>query len=171
MKRKTRIQQIYTISYEDTYCRIFLEKATASYGNCFVFNTIENQYDDEAGQRTSALTGPTYGLSLVLNLDQRNYMKGGQSKQAGARLTISAADTISLQDEMGMDLSPHTLTQVAIQATNVTRQPAPYTSHCYADWNSTDYGTLMQGTPFIPPYSIAVSQKHCDGIEPYNQKQ
>ena len=35
-----------------------------------------------------AQTGPLLGLSLVINLDQKNYTNGGQTEQAGARLVI-----------------------------------------------------------------------------------
>ena len=138
-------------------------KSTASYGNCYVFNSVWNPSDSQAGRRTSALTGPAYGLQLVLNLDQKNYMNGGQSKQAGARLVISTSNTLALQDEKGMDLSPNTLTQVAIQETNVTRQPFPYTSKCFGDWNDTYYADDLEGMGTgIPPYSIAVCMNAID---------
>ena len=54
----------------------------ALYGNCFVFNTKYNMdLDALAGKRVSSLTGPSFGLNLIVTLDQTNYMKGGITKQ------------------------------------------------------------------------------------------
>ena len=47
------------------------------YGNCYIFNSKQNTKDSLAGKRSLALTGPTFGLSLVLNLNQKYYLKQG----------------------------------------------------------------------------------------------
>ena len=48
----------------------------ANYGNCFMFNSVyNNQNDTLAGERVSSLTGPSFGLILVLELDWDNYMQ------------------------------------------------------------------------------------------------
>ena len=65
--------------------RRFQLSTTASYGNCYTFNAKINEGDLE---RTLSQTGPLLGLALVIGLEQNNYMNGGQSKQAGARLII-----------------------------------------------------------------------------------
>ena len=47
----------------------------ANYGNCFMFNSEYNNKNDKiAGQRVSSLTGPSFGLTLVIELDEDNYM-------------------------------------------------------------------------------------------------
>ena len=57
---------------------------TAQYGNCFTFNTKYNARNDRfAGRRVSSLTGPSFGLNLIVTLDQKNYMRGGITKQVG----------------------------------------------------------------------------------------
>jgi hypothetical protein len=60
----------------------FLVSNTPSYGNCYTFNSELNSDDTYAGKRLNAMTGPQFGLMLVLNLDQSAYMTGGQTKQA-----------------------------------------------------------------------------------------
>ena len=35
------------------------------------------------------MTGPFFGLSLVLNLEQREYLKGGITKQVGTYLEFT----------------------------------------------------------------------------------
>ena len=84
-------------------------------------------------------------------------MTMGLTKAAGARIVITSPDGFIPCEEEGMDIHPSTLTQVGIQSTVVTRQPFPYTSECYSDWNSTDYGELMGQMRQQFPYSIAVS--------------
>ena len=38
-------------------------------------------YHDTGKRRISTLTGPSFGLNLIINLDQINYMKGEITKQ------------------------------------------------------------------------------------------
>ena len=66
---------------------------TAQQGNCFIFNSeynfedkmmyeeTEAGYYDTGKRRLSTLTGPSFGLNLILALDQQNYMQGEITKQ------------------------------------------------------------------------------------------
>ena len=70
-----------------------MEFNVAQYGNCYSFNSLYNMKDDilyqmdgkkhvDTGQRRlSSLTGPSFGLNLIVALDQIDYMKGGITKQ------------------------------------------------------------------------------------------
>ena len=49
-------------------------------GNCFTFNSVLNDQDEYAGTRRSSMTGPQFGLTLVLNVEQGEYMTGGQTQ-------------------------------------------------------------------------------------------
>ena len=50
------------------------------------FNYASNkEFDSIAGERYSSNTGPFYGLSLILNLEQRYYIGDGITQAAGAR--------------------------------------------------------------------------------------
>ena len=55
--------------------------ASASYGACYTFNSELNPDDEHLDSRISSMTGPFFGLSLVLNLQQKAYLKGGITKQ------------------------------------------------------------------------------------------
>ena len=59
----------------------------AKYGNCFTFNTKFNEQDELGGERTTALTGPSYGLFLTLDLEQKHYMQDGATKQVAIDYT------------------------------------------------------------------------------------
>jgi hypothetical protein len=129
-----------------------------SYGNCFTFNAADNSADLFAGERISSMTGPFFGLSVILNLEQRWYMNGGESKQAGARLTVHDSAVRPLVDEFGYDVMPNTLTEAAIQQLYLERQPAPYTSNCTNDWSHTNY------TEYVPDgwsYTLQQCQRFC----------
>ena len=46
------------------------------YGNCFRFNNIWlNSTDPYAGERSASLSGPKFGLSLVLNVESQSYLE------------------------------------------------------------------------------------------------
>lgn len=65
-----------------SFYRYFYTRNVALYGNCFIFNAEYNADKDSlAGSRTSSLTGPSFGLNLIITLDQLNYMRGGITKQ------------------------------------------------------------------------------------------
>ena len=135
--------------------RNFLTINVPNYGNCFIFNTGLNDNDTYGGSRVTSLTGPTFGLSMVISLEQHNYMKQGQSKQAGARLVVNSPDLNPLVDEEGLDLFPSTMTHASVQETSLTRQPWPYTAECIDSWAGTNYSFMTEYG--IVPYSLSVN--------------
>jgi hypothetical protein len=46
-----------------------------------MYNETEEGYHDTGKRRLSTLTGPSFGLNLIVNLDQTNYMEGEITKQ------------------------------------------------------------------------------------------
>ena len=54
---------------------------TATYGNCFIFNYAKNSMDSLNGRRKSSLTGPDFGLRLVMNMQQDHYLRNGHSQR------------------------------------------------------------------------------------------
>ena len=62
------------------------------YGNCYTFNSAYNNESDlDGGRRRSSMTGATFGMSLVLNIEQENYQfrDTHQVKNVSARGSIS----------------------------------------------------------------------------------
>ena len=59
--------------------RLFYLGNYANYGNCYTFNS--KLYKNQGSSYITSLTAPNFGLYLVLNLDQRNYMRQGLTKQ------------------------------------------------------------------------------------------
>ena len=68
----------------------------ASQGNCFTFNSqynakdsfmyqsIGKAYHATGKRRWSSLTGPRFGLNLIVTMDQLVYMKGEITKQVSS---------------------------------------------------------------------------------------
>ena len=56
-----------------------------THGSCYVFNA---QRSASYEKKYVAQTGPLLGLTLVIGLDQDDYINGGRTEQAGARLVI-----------------------------------------------------------------------------------
>ena len=74
-------QQIVSSIELFSFFSVFKNYPNPAYGNCFAFNK-ENATDDAgAGKRVTSLTGPRFGLSLVLNIDPEGYMAGGRTQQ------------------------------------------------------------------------------------------
>ena len=88
---------------------------SATHGNCFTLQTVSQVLGK------SSLTGATYGLSLVLKLEQADYLRGGQTLAAGARVTVQEREAQPLIDEYGLDIGPSTLTSLALQLVNISR--------------------------------------------------
>ena len=51
-------------------------------------------FNDTGKRRTSSLTGPSFGLNLVLTLDKINYMDGEITKEVSPKIIFSLVDTI-----------------------------------------------------------------------------
>ena len=81
-----------------------MEINVAQYGNCYGFNSKYNHEDDTlfklrdtkyvstGKRRLSSLTGPSFGLNLIVALDQIDYMKGGVTKQVRFKISCEFGD-------------------------------------------------------------------------------
>ena len=63
----------------------FFTIASANNGNCYTFNSNLSKVDSLGGKRKSSMPGPNMGLSMVINLEQAEYMLNGLTPSAGAR--------------------------------------------------------------------------------------
>ena len=96
-------------------CSNFMLISSPGFGNCYTFNSRSNELDALGGYRVSSMTGPYFGLSIVLNIEQGQYQTDGETKQAGARISIHDSDNRAIMDEDGYDLMPNTLSSLAVQ--------------------------------------------------------
>ncbi|XP_023336248.1 degenerin unc-8 [Eurytemora carolleeae] len=137
----------------------FLVSFSPNYGNCYTFNLKHNPQDTFGGERLSSQTGPSFGLSLVLNINQADYMSNGFTANGGARVSIQSSDDFALPDEFGMDVFPSTTTNFAIRQVTYTRLQSPYASNCTTSWQETIYTSFP--TTEERPYSINRCKRYC----------
>ena len=64
----------------------FESVTSATYGACYSINS--NLSGEATSLWQSSLPGPNLGLTIVLNLEQLQYMQAGITKSAGARFLI-----------------------------------------------------------------------------------
>ena len=77
-KNTTKI--LYFLTHSFRVRSLFFITNSPQYGNCFTFNSQFNRIDANGGYRTNMLTGPDFGLTMVLNVEQNKYIATGQTE-------------------------------------------------------------------------------------------
>ncbi|XP_040571156.1 epithelial sodium channel subunit gamma-like isoform X2 [Lepeophtheirus salmonis] len=132
-------------------------------GNCFTFNTIFNDQDNDTLKKVS-LTGIMNGLSLELYLNQDNYMQKGLSRKAGATVVIHDGAVLPQIEEFGHQIPPKTATSIALEKKISKLMPHPYETDCINYWSDTKYfNYIVKDIQHI--YSLESCQKLCIQIE------
>ena len=80
--------------------RQFWSNNVPNYGNCYTFNTYLSE-DDLGGTRVASLTGPDFGLSLILNIEQTNYMANSLSRFV-SKIRLSLKSFLPLATAYGL---------------------------------------------------------------------
>ncbi|XP_020604471.1 amiloride-sensitive sodium channel subunit alpha-like [Orbicella faveolata] len=85
-----------------------------AYGNCYVFNggTTESRLDTKVLK--SSEPGPSYGLSLELNIEQEQYI-GALTPEAGVRIHISNQGEMPFPLDKGLSLAPGYATSIGMR--------------------------------------------------------
>ncbi len=71
---------VYFLTHSFRVRSLFFITNSPQYGNCFTFNSQFNRIDANGGYRTNMLTGPDFGLTMVLNVEQNKYIATGQTE-------------------------------------------------------------------------------------------
>ncbi|OWF34802.1 degenerin deg-1-like [Mizuhopecten yessoensis] len=94
----------------------FTRYQTAEYGNCFTL---------EAENFVATSPGPEYGLSVILYMQNEEYIHG-ITQGYGARITVHQKDTIPFPADNGFYASTSFETSIGLKLVDITRQPTPY---------------------------------------------
>ncbi|XP_064616308.1 amiloride-sensitive sodium channel subunit gamma-2-like [Liolophura sinensis] len=118
---------LISCSYAGLQCgkEHFTVSQSNMFGNCFSFNNDVNNI------LTSRRTGNDNGLSLILYLENAEYIPGLTSGY-GARLVIGQPGQMVLAEYNGLYLSAGAETDVGLRLINITRQGKPY-GDCVSD--------------------------------------
>ncbi|XP_078698642.1 epithelial sodium channel subunit alpha-like isoform X1 [Branchiostoma floridae x Branchiostoma belcheri] len=101
--------------------RNFTTFEDSTYGNCFTFNK------DKDGEvlHTATSAGPLHGLSLILYIEQDEYIPAIAEK-AGARVVIHNPYVFPFPESEGFDAAPGFLTSAGLRLTSITRLGGVY---------------------------------------------
>ncbi|XP_060082440.1 amiloride-sensitive sodium channel subunit alpha-like [Ylistrum balloti] len=126
------------------------------YGNCYTFNSGFNQSITETEK-----TGPIYGLTLELYLEQDEYV-GSLASDAGIRLTVHNQTSMPFPEENGINLAPGFKTGIALKLTEVIRAKPPH-GECkdYSDTENLLYNAWAEEGQLSVKYTYVACQKTC----------
>ncbi|ROT64630.1 putative amiloride-sensitive sodium channel subunit beta [Penaeus vannamei] len=109
----------------------FHHHLSPTYGNCYIFNGAGGVY--------TSLTGPTYSLSLVVDIWEKTYLPRRLTKKVGARVAVHRPKTLPLLDDDAIDVGPKLASSIAIKELNLHRLEKPYEANCTGSWETTKY--------------------------------
>ncbi|XP_078610802.1 epithelial sodium channel subunit gamma-like [Branchiostoma floridae x Branchiostoma japonicum] len=115
----------------------------STYGNCFTFNKANG---NTAPQRSTS-AGPLNGLSLILYIQQEEYIPS-LTEKAGARVVVHSPDRWPFPEFEGFDASPGFLTSAGLRLTSITRLGGRY-------------GDCTNGNGYELLYGGAYTQANC----------
>ncbi|XP_077130842.1 epithelial sodium channel subunit beta isoform X1 [Ranitomeya variabilis] len=123
------------------------------YGNCYIFNW------GQEGQTLldSANPGADFGLKLVLDIDQKEYIPFLQST-AGARLLLHQQRSFPFLKDLGIYAMPGTETSIAVLVDQTEHLEAPY-SACTVDGSDIPVANLYE--KYNSSYSIQSCLRSC----------
>ncbi|XP_041375089.1 degenerin-like protein asic-1 [Gigantopelta aegis] len=111
------------------------------YGNCFTFNGQDNTVNV-----TTQFSGPVYGLSLELYIEQTEYI-GALSPAAGVRVLIHPRNSMPFPEDQGISIPPGYETSIGIRKVDIGRLPAPHGS-CAIEGKEPDLYVLYKNTTY-----------------------
>ncbi|XP_069127691.1 acid-sensing ion channel 1-like [Argopecten irradians] len=116
----------------------FSRFATAEYGNCYTLH---------AENFVATNSGPEYGLSLILFMENEEYIDG-ITQGYGARVTIHEKNTMPFPLDNGFFSSTSFQTSVALKLVDITRLPKPH-------------GVCTDGVAFKAKYNQTYNRQAC----------
>lgn len=124
------------------------------HGNCFIFNsgwgnvTVENSHKP----------GPQYGLTLVLNVEQDDYI-GDLAESAGVRIVVHSQDKMPFPEDEGVSVSPGQLTSLGLSMVKLERKGGRF-GDCIDSKNLNEDKNVYE-EHFNVKYSTTACYKTC----------
>ncbi|XP_064620615.1 amiloride-sensitive sodium channel subunit alpha-like [Lineus longissimus] len=128
------------------------------YGSCWTLNSVLGRGDNwtaKAAPLKTSSTGPRAGLTLVLNVEQYEYVKS-LTPEAGVRVVVHQPKEMPFPEDEGFVVSPGFATMVGLRQRMITRLQAPHGT-CK---NNVDSKTLYS-KEFHVDYTVNACQKTC----------
>ncbi|XP_046354020.2 amiloride-sensitive sodium channel subunit gamma-like [Haliotis rufescens] len=108
-------------SYQGKRCtpRNFTKFYNYMHGNCYTFSTTATD------EMYTTKTGPLYGLSIMLNVEEDEYVRS-LTNRVGFKVTVHNVAAMPFPEDEGFDISPGFATSVGVQKVFVERTPSPF---------------------------------------------
>uniref|UniRef100_A0A8C5R8J3 Amiloride-sensitive sodium channel subunit beta n=1 Tax=Leptobrachium leishanense TaxID=445787 RepID=A0A8C5R8J3_9ANUR len=133
--------------------RNFTQIFDPDYGNCYIFNWGQEGQD----LLMAANPGADFGLKLVLDIDQDEYIPFVQTT-AAARLILHQQRSFPFLKDLGIYAMPGTETSIAVLVDGIQHLEAPYTK-CTVNGSDIPVANLYDG--FNSSYSIQSCLRSC----------
>ncbi|KAL9986105.1 hypothetical protein ACROYT_G000185 [Oculina patagonica] len=145
----------YCANYSSAFWSHFWHFA---YGNCYVFNGGTT----EKGKNTKILKsnepGPSYGLSLELNIEQDQYI-GALTQSTGVRIDISDQGEMPFPLDKGLSLAPGYETSIGMRKVVINRRD-PFSRNTCVNHSTSDETNIYNQTMTVN-YSTTACKKSC----------
>ncbi|GFQ90548.1 amiloride-sensitive sodium channel subunit beta [Trichonephila clavata] len=139
-------------SFEGVYC--YRENFTVlyhpSYGKCYMFNYVGNEFPEVEKPIEIDRYGSTSGLQLLLRVSDLNDLELLR-REIGARIVIHDSHMLPFVDEYGVNVRPKDMTAVELSLSETQRLGKPW-GNCEEEGK-----TMYNGDP----YSILGCEKYC----------
>ncbi|XP_075421751.1 epithelial sodium channel subunit beta [Ascaphus truei] len=133
--------------------RNFTHIYNPNYGNCYIFNWGQEGQD----LLVSANPGADFGLKLVLDIEQEEYIPFLQTS-AAARLILHQQRSFPFLKDLGIYAMPGTETSIAVLADQLQHLEAPYSS-CTVNGSDVPLKNLYEA--YNSSYSIQSCLRSC----------
>ncbi|XP_064609109.1 acid-sensing ion channel 4-B-like [Liolophura sinensis] len=117
-------------------------------GYCFSFNHRSSNADPRISKRT----GNKYGLTVIANIQQDEYLVDSNTESAGLRVLLHGYNETPLVESRGFDVAPGKATKVSLDMMTVKNLPPPYTT--------LDGSTCMEMSNGESPKTLALFEEY-----------
>ncbi|ESO09382.1 hypothetical protein HELRODRAFT_168363 [Helobdella robusta] len=130
------------------------------HGNCYTFNSATS-WNENSSMRMSRKAGPRYGLSILFNVEQKEYV-GQMSQSAGLRVVVHDPARMPFPEDEGILVAPNALTHIAVTMVNnfLLLIKTQKINGLYGNCRSTDQ-TDKNLTMYQKLYNVSYCEKGC----------
>ncbi|KAL9986106.1 hypothetical protein ACROYT_G000186 [Oculina patagonica] len=146
----------YCANYSSTFWSRFWHFA---YGNCYVFNGGATENGKNAKILKSNEPGPSYGLSLELNIEQNQYIEA-LTQSAGVRIDISDQGQMPFPLDKGLSLAPGYETSIGMRKVVINRRD-PFSRNTCVNHSTSDGANIYNRQTMKVNYSTTACKKSC----------
>ncbi|XP_032235399.2 degenerin mec-4 isoform X2 [Nematostella vectensis] len=130
------------------------------YGNCYTFNQGLDKEGEEIIPLKSSNTGPMYGLTLDLYINQNQYITPF-TQEAGVKVLLSDQSEITFPDSDGFSVPPGYSAFIGLRKRLITRVDPFKNGSCYNTDKGLEMGSIYQSAHRGMKYSIQGCMNSC----------